>query len=170
MVVCSAKTNSLTPPSFSSPPSQWDRMAKLAGDTPPSAVPEPRADPERVLADLNAALLDSFSLVGGASGAADPARSADSARADALHLAASSHEPFAGDAPSAAADLLAARLELADLRRAAEAARASLAAAGAEEQRRAVAEARRAAEEKTRLEEAEARIASARAELSLIHI
>ena len=27
---------------------------------------EPRADPERVLADVNAALLDSFSLVGGA--------------------------------------------------------------------------------------------------------
>ena len=145
MVVCSAKTNSLTPPSFSSPPSQWDRLAKLAGDTPPSAVPEPRADPERVLADVNAALLDSFSLVGGAEvDAADRARSADSDRADASRLA-SSHDPFAGDGPSAAADLLAARLELADLRRAAEASRASLAAAGAEAQRRAVAEARHAA-------------------------
>ena len=144
MFVSSAKTNVLTRLLVAS--SQWDRLAKLAGDTPPAAVPEPRADPERVLADVNAALLDSFSLVGGAEvDAADRARSADSDRADASRLA-SSHDPFAGDGPSAAADLLAARLELADLRRAAEASRASLAAAGAEAQRRAVAEARHAAE------------------------
>ena len=45
--------------------------------------------------------------------AADRARSADSDRADASRLA-SSHDPFAGDGPSAAADLLAARLELGD--------------------------------------------------------
>jgi len=64
MFVSSAKTNVLTRLLVAS--SQWDRLAKLDGDTPPAAVPEPRADPERVLADVNAALLDSFSLVGGA--------------------------------------------------------------------------------------------------------
>ena len=52
MFVSSAKTNVLTRLLVAS--SQWDRLAKLAGDTPPAAVPEPRADPERVLADVNA--------------------------------------------------------------------------------------------------------------------
>ena len=60
-----------------------DRLAKLAGDTPPAAVPEPRADPERVLADVNAALLDSFALVGDASDAADRDRASDGDRENA---------------------------------------------------------------------------------------
>jgi hypothetical protein len=101
----------LTTP-FSS--SQWDRLAKLAGDTPPSAVPEPRADPDRVDKDVAEALLGSFSFAASASTRAGNAADISEAQRNGnVPNPSSSSSSFGnGNASAQISDLLAARMEL----------------------------------------------------------
>ena len=142
----------LTTP-FSS--SQWDRLAKLAGDTPPSAVPEPRADPDRVDKDVAEALLGSFSFAASASTRAGNAADISEAQrnGNVPTPSSSSSSSFGnGNASAQISDLLAARMELEDVRATAEAVRGSTQLAIA------------AAKQKTRREREKSADASARAD------
>ena len=127
---------------------QWDRLAKLAGDTPPSAVPEPRATGERIDADVNAALLESFSVAAGVGSMGADRHDQNDRQTNQMRVI-SSHSVTS----SAASDLLAARLELEDVRRTAETIRAQNASAIAEATRKVEKHERRAAEVSQRMTE-----------------
>ena len=134
------------------PPSlaQWDRLAKLAGDAPASrSRTPPRASPGRIARDVDDALVD-----------ADPATLGRLATVPTTTTTASRRRgrPAVPVDSDPARDVIAARMELEDLRR--EAARQR-----AENAERLERDARDAAETRAALDDDAARLSAARADL-----